>query len=104
MTERLYYDDPERREFDATVIRTERRGDGTRVWLDRTAFYPTSGGQPFDVGTLGSHPVVGVEEDDNGAIVHLLPATAELPPGSTAHGSIDWTRRFDHMQQHTGQH
>jgi alanyl-tRNA synthetase len=105
MTERLYYDDPALREFDATIRRSEPRGDGVGVWLDRTAFYPTSGGQPFDVGTLGTDAVVGVEEDESGDIVHLLHARAVPPaPGSAAHGVIDWARRFDHMQQHTGQH
>jgi alanyl-tRNA synthetase len=104
MTERLYYNDAKLREFDAKVMRSEPCGDGIGVWLDRTAFYPTSGGQPFDVGTLGSDAVVGVEED-GGDIVHLLPSRAVPPiPGSTAHGMIDWARRFDHMQQHTGQH
>src|SRR4051812_19159587 len=105
MTERLYYDDPALCEFDATVRRAEPRGDGVGVWLDRTAFYPTSGGQPFDVGTLGADPVVGVEEDESGDIVHLLHARAVPPqPGTAAHGVVDWARRFDHMQQHTGQH
>jgi alanyl-tRNA synthetase len=105
MTDRLYYDDPALREFDATVVRSEPRGDLTGVWLDRTAFYPTSGGQPFDIGTLGAEAVVAVEEDEAGDVVHLLQSRA-VPPagGSVLHGAIDWARRFDHMQQHTGQH
>jgi alanyl-tRNA synthetase len=102
-TERLYYDSPETRSFDATVLRVEPRSEHTAVWLDRTAFYPTSGGQPFDTGVLGSAPVVGVEEDEPGDIVHLVRQAAPIA-GAAVHGTIDWTRRFDHMQQHTGQH
>jgi alanyl-tRNA synthetase len=105
MTVRLYYDDAALHEFDATVVRSEPRGGGAGVWLDRTAFYPASGGQPFDVGTLGADAVVAVEEDDAGDIVHLLHARAVAPePGSVLRGTIDWARRFDHMQQHSGQH
>src|SRR3954469_22021639 len=105
MTERLYYDDPSLREFDATVVRVEPRGDGIGVWLDRTAFYPTSGGQPFALGTLGSDPVVNVEDEEAGDIVHVRPASAVASgAGSLIHGTIDWARRVDHMQQHTGQH
>jgi alanyl-tRNA synthetase len=69
--------------------------------LDRTAFYPTSGGQPFDVGVLGGATVVDVVDVD-GEVVHVL--SSPLPPGTAVHAQIDWTRRFDHMQQHTGQH
>ena len=102
-TERLYYNHPDTRTFDATVVRTETRGDRAAVWLDRTAFYPTSGGQPFDTGRLGGAAVIDVQDDDDGEIVHLLEG---VPPavGAPVHGSIDWDRRFDHMQQHTGQH
>jgi alanyl-tRNA synthetase len=123
MTERLYYDAPDRREFDALITRVDV-GDGqTRVWLDKTAFYPSSGGQPFDTGTLGSRRVQEVHEDADGDVVHVL-APAEIPPagegtsagrsgrpegeslsvGTAVHGTIDWLRRFDHMQQHSGQH
>ena len=70
--------------------------------LDRTAFYPTSGGQPFDAGTLGSSNVVDVFEDEDGAIAHIVDASLEK--NSRLRGHIDWNRRFDHMQQHTGQH
>lgn len=102
-TERLYYRHPATQAFDATVVRSEPRGAHTAVWLDRTAFYPTSGGQPFDVGTLQGAPVIDVHDDEAGDVVHVVGANAPQP-GSTVHGVIDWTRRFDHMQQHTGQH
>ncbi|MCX7602771.1 MAG: alanyl-tRNA editing protein, partial [Bryobacteraceae bacterium] len=100
MTERLYYNDSFLTEFEARVVRTN--ADRTRAVLDRTAFYPTSGGQPFDTGTLAGVPVAGVEEEDNGEIIHVL--TAPLPGQQQVRGVIDWPRRFDHMQQHTGQH
>ncbi len=68
--------------------------------MDRTAFYPTSGGQPFDLGTLGGAGVVEVVDEDD-RVVHVL--DAPVAAGSVA-GEVDWARRFDHMQQHTGQH
>ena len=71
------------------------------VVLDRTAFYPTSGGQPFDVGTLSDAKVLDVVDTDDGRILHVVD---RAPAGPRVRGSIDWTRRFDHMQQHTGQH
>jgi alanyl-tRNA synthetase len=97
-TERLYYTDSYLREFEAQV--TGRSDDGTRVSLDRTAFYPTSGGQPFDRGSINDVAVVDVLEDGE-RIVHVL--AGPLDAGRIA-GKIDWERRFDHMQQHTGQH
>jgi len=105
MTERLYYTDPYARRFDATVQRVVRPDDGTgrtRVFLDRTAFYPTSGGQPFDTGLLGGLRVVDVIDEYDGSIAHIV--EGEIAPGQSVHGDIDWERRFDHMQQHTGQH
>jgi alanyl-tRNA synthetase len=107
MTERLYYSDPYNREFDAAIARSEMRSGRRHLWLDRSSFYPTSGGQPFDTGMLGPHRVVDVLEDENGEVVHVLGADVEdsgLQPGARLHGVIDWTRRFDHMQQHSGQH
>jgi alanyl-tRNA synthetase len=100
MTTRLYYTDAYRTEFMANVV--ERSDDGTRVWLDETAFYPTSGGQLHDTGTLGGIPVVDVIDDDD-RVVHVLASPLPPTPAPIA-GTIDWTRRFDHMQQHTGQH
>jgi alanyl-tRNA synthetase len=97
-TERLYYSDSYLTRFSASVVGREE--GGRRVYLDRTAFYPTSGGQPFDTGELsGSRVLDVVDEDDR--IAHLL----ERPVvGPRVDGIIDWPRRFDHMQQHTGQH
>ena len=101
-TERLYYRDSFLREFDARVLRVEA-GEGGRcgVVLDRTAFYPTSGGQPHDLGALGDSAVEDVRENDAGEVVHVV---ARAPVGTAVRGTIDWPRRFDHMQQHSGQH
>lgn len=102
MRKRLYYHDAYLREFDARVIRSEPAGaDRFHVFLDQTAFYPTSGGQPNDVGTLAGVAVEDVLETENEEIAHV---TAQVPQGEHVHGVIDWRRRFDHMQQHTGQH
>ena len=98
MTDRLYYTDSYLKDFDASVV--ERVDDGRLVYLDRTAFYPTSGGQPFDTGRLGGIEVIDVV-DEGERIAHVL--AGPLPEGSTV-GQVDWPRRFDHMQQHTGQH
>jgi alanyl-tRNA synthetase len=101
MTERIYYTEPSCRAFEATVTRTGERDGRPLVTLDRTAFYPTSGGQPFDTGRLGSVDVVEtIDEDDD--IVHVV--SAPVASGTRIRGEIDWARRFDHMQQHTGQH
>ena len=98
MTERLYYDNSYLREFSAQAIASSN--DGNTIYLDRTAFYPTSGGQPFDLGTISG---VAVREvvDEGERIAHLLAAPVPVGPVEC---SIDWNRRFDHMQQHTGQH
>ncbi len=96
--DRLYYRDPYLTRFEAAVVSA---GDGgRRLYLDRTAFYPASGGQPHDLGRINGTPVVEViDEDDRIAHVLAAPVTA-----ATAACEIDWARRFDHMQQHTGQH
>lgn len=98
MTERLYYTDSYLSQFRARVV--DASPDQLRVYLDRTAFYPTSGGQPFDTGVLGGAKVVDVV-DEGDRIAHVLsdPVTA-----IEVDGRIDLARRFDHMQQHTGQH
>lgn len=98
MTTRLYFSDSYLTEFDARVV--ERAEDGRRVYLERTAFYPTSGGQPHDMGTLGGAAVRDVI-DEGERIVHVLDTPII---NDTVTGRIDWPRRFDHMQQHTGQH
>jgi alanyl-tRNA synthetase len=101
MTERLYYQDSFRREFDARVISSDASGDRWYTVLDRTAFYPTSGGQPFDTGRLGEAAVLEVLERDDETLLHVTDRQVSL---GTIHGVIDWPRRFDHMEQHTGQH
>jgi alanyl-tRNA synthetase len=99
-TERLYYHDSFLREFDAQVISCEKDGERWKIVLDRTAFYPTSGGQPYDTGKLGDVPVIEVADVEH-KVVHY--ASAAIPVGPV-HGVIDWPRRIEHMQQHTGQH
>src|SRR6266851_3873492 len=103
-TRRLYYDDSFVREFDAQVLSCEPEvHNGAPAWavvLDSTGLYPTSGGQPNDLGKLGDANVLDVRDEED-EIVHVT--DRELQPGSV-HGCIDWTRRLDHMQQHTGQH
>ena len=101
MTERLYYTDPYLTEFDGTVLRVERHDGRPAAVLDRSAFYPTSGGQPFDVGRLGDAAVVDVVDREDGVILHVVEREIATGP---VHGVVDWARRFEHMQQHTGQH
>jgi alanyl-tRNA synthetase len=101
MTERLYYSDSYLTRFTARL--SAIRSGGRRVLLDRTAFYPTSGGQPFDVGTIEGTPVVDVVDED-ADIVHVLDRPLAMATGSDVRCEVDWARRFDHMQQHTGQH
>jgi alanyl-tRNA synthetase len=114
--ERLYYADSFLRSFAAVVadVREVSRAEGESLWqiaLDRTAFYPTSGGQPFDTGLLRAISPGGVsldiaidsvEEDESGQVWHFVRKPLSL--GARVEGHIDWPRRFDHMQQHTGQH
>jgi alanyl-tRNA synthetase len=102
VTERLYYTEPALVEFDAAVETCEMQDGRLVATLDRTAFYPTSGGQPSDTGTLGAASVIDVVDLPDGRIGHVLDRV--LPAGSSVRGTVDWPRRFDHMQQHTGQH
>ena len=99
---RLYYSDSYLRRFTGRVLESLEVEGQPAVVLDQTAFYPTSGGQPHDTGTLGSSTVldVVVRESDQ-AVVHALDAPLT---GAAIEGDIEWPRRFDHMQQHTGQH
>lgn len=101
MTQRLFDEDPFLREFEATVLDAREEKGSPHAALDRSAFYPGGGGQPPDRGALGEARVQDVEERD-GVIWHAL--DRPLAPGGTVRGTIDWPRRFDHMQQHTGQH
>lgn len=102
MTDRLYYNDAYMTEFDAAVARVEVIGGRRAAALNRSAFYPTSGGQPFDTGTLNGARVTDVFVDGHGEVWHAF--DGELAVGEAVHGRIDWARRFDHMQQHGGEH
>jgi alanyl-tRNA synthetase len=116
MSDRLYYADPSLAFFEAHVsdIREVSRSQGQSLWqiaLDRSAFYPTSGGQPHDTGLLTATssggalleaPILAVEEDDQGEVWHTTPKP--LLAGTAVRGYVDWSRRRDHMQQHSGQH
>ena len=101
MTEKLFYQDSFMKTFTATVQSCEQDKNGWNVVLDRTAFYPEGGGQPADHGILGGVKVLDVREK-NGEIVHIC--EQELPVGAEVSGEIHWARRFDHMQQHSGEH
>ncbi len=114
--ERLYYADSSLTAFSSVVtdIRERSRSDGASLWqiaIERTAFYPTSGGQPHDTGTLSAStpsgtrieiPIVDVDEDEHGEVWHLT--RKPLLAGTAIEGAINWPRRLDHMQQHSGQH
>ncbi|HLW54125.1 MAG TPA: alanine--tRNA ligase-related protein [Candidatus Angelobacter sp.] len=107
MTDRLYYHDSFLYDFDAQVVESLTLDGKQAVVLDRTAFYPTSGGQVFDTGRLlfnGGREVAVTEvgDEDAGRIFHFVPEA--LPPGTAVHGSINAARRRDHIQQHSGQH
>jgi alanyl-tRNA synthetase len=116
MSDRLYYADPSLASFDAHVsdIRELSHTHGRSLWqiaLDRSAFYPTSGGQPHDTGVLTATssggalleaPILAVEEDEQGEVWHTTPKP--LLAGTLVRGYVDWSRRRDHMQQHSGQH
>src|SRR5689334_2075070 len=104
VTERLYYSDSHLIEFDARVVDvTDRVSGWTAVVLDRTAFYPTGGGQPSDTGTLNGARVVECIDDGDNGVLHVVQGVAPSR-GALVHGRVDWSRRLDHMQQHTGQH
>ena len=107
MTEKLYYNDPFCKTFTATILSCTREKSGYAVTLDRTAFYPEGGGQPYDTGRLeisGTQDKVKVLEvhSREGEIVHTC--SHPLEPGTAVTGVIDWDRRFDLMQQHSGEH
>lgn len=103
-TERLYYHDSHLTEFAARVTAiTERVSGWTAVTLDRTAFYPTGGGQPSDTGTLNETRVVECIDMEDEGVLHVLQGRS-FDVGTTVTGRVDWPRRLDHIQQHTGQH
>lgn len=101
-TERLYYNDPYALEFEANIVETHAVGERFGVVLDRTAFYPTSGGQPNDLGTINDVPLVDcIEDESTGSVIHILERAVAAGP---VHCRVDSGRRVDHMQQHSGQH
>ena len=100
-TRRLYYEDVYKKEFTATVVECREQKKGYAVILDESAFYPEGGGQPSDVGTLGDAKVTEVHEKD-GELLHYTDKALEV--GAKVEGKIDWARRFDLMQQHSGEH
>lgn len=99
-TVKLFQADAYRTEFEGRVVSCTPVGDAWAVVLNQTCFYPASGGQPSDAGTLGGAPVLDVRAEPDGAIVHVVGA----PISGTVVGQVDWNRRLDHMEQHTGQH
>jgi alanyl-tRNA synthetase len=101
-TKRLYYDDCYLTSFQAAVAGMD--SERIRIRLGQSAFYPTSGGQPFDTGTIAGVPVIDVYEDDSGEVVHVLKSPVALEVGEEVECRIDHARRSDHRQQHTGQH
>ena len=104
MTQRLYYADSHLVEFEARVVSVSRTEDGrAAVVLDRTAFYPTGGGQPTDTGALGAARVVECVDEEGGGVLHVCEGEAPAE-GQLVKGRVDWPRRLDHIQQHTGQH
>lgn len=104
VTERLYYSDSHLIEFEARVADVSDRVSGwTALVLDRTAFYPTGGGQPSDTGTLNGVRVVECIDDGDKGVLHVVQGAAP-GRGDVVRGRVDWSRRLDHMQQHTGQH
>ena len=100
-TNRLYYDNAYLTQFDAVVVSVREKDGACEIALDQSAFYPTSGGQPYDTGTLGGLKVTDVTVEDN-VVWHRVEGS--LKEGDRVHGEIDWPRRFDHMQQHGGDH
>ena len=103
-TEKLYFTDSDLLEFPSAVVAVQAAERATDVVLDRTAFYPTGGGQPNDTGWLDESRVVDVFEDDAGLIHHIVEPKSALAVGQTVRGRIDRARRLDHLQQHSGQH
>jgi alanyl-tRNA synthetase len=104
MTHRLYYTDSYQTTFTASIVDRLHVNGKPAVILEHTAFYPTSGGQPHDTGTLGDRRVLDVMAEADGPVVHVLETELDAAGGGEVTGEIDWPRRYDHMQQHSGQH
>lgn len=100
-TRRLYYEDVYTREFHGEVRECRKAEKGYKILLDQSAFYPEGGGQPCDLGTLNGIAVTDVQEE-GGELIHYT--EKPLEPGTAVEGQIDWERRFDLMQQHSGEH
>lgn len=100
MTKKLYYESAYLKDWHTSVSQVVEREDGLYLILEETAFYPHGGGQPCDAGTIGGIPVLDVILEDN-VVLHKVES---LPDGSQVSCQLDWNRRFDHMQQHSGQH
>ncbi len=100
-TQKLYFHNPYQIEFHASVESHIERNGKFGLILDRTAFYPTGGGQPHDIGYLNEYPVIDVIEEGD-RVIHLI--EGEYQGELQLRGVVDWQRRFDHMQQHAGQH
>lgn len=101
MAQKLFYGNVYQKEFQANVLDCRLGKKGYEVILDQTAFYPEGGGQPWDTGRLEDCQVIEVQEK-NGEIIHFVDGSLEI--GTKVHGVIDWERRFDFMQQHSGEH
>src|SRR5215212_3316550 len=103
-TEKLYFTDSSVLIFPATVLSIKPADRGYEVLLDRTAFYPTGGGQPNDTGALAEVRVIDVIEDEAGIVCHVVSEAGSLAAGQIVEGRVDAARRLDHLQQHSGQH
>lgn len=104
VTRKLYFTDSSVLQFQAKVIRVESVDGVERVALDQTAFYPTGGGQPNDLGKINDADVVDVIEEVDGTIFHVMNQTGRILAGQSVEGSVDKGHRLDHLQQHSGQH
>ena len=103
MTEKLFYKDPYKKEFDAGVVEIEAGDENYRIVLDTTCFYPEGGGQPADTGLIGDVAVFDTRKEGEN-VIHLCNEKPSFQPGNVVHGTVEWGHRFDFMQQHSGQH
>jgi alanyl-tRNA synthetase len=103
MTEKLYYQNQYQSEFKAVVTKIEHIEQGWALTLNRTQFYPEGGGQPSDRGWINDTPLLDVKKAGD-EVVHILPPASQFSEGETVMARVDWSHRFDYMQQHTAQH